>query len=263
MNVRLNVRNHIVNCTLFLTVALLLGAVALIRSTTNAAAWHYGPGPLMWSTSTTSYGEQFCVQVDGGSVTDAELNSYLKAALYQDNPNRDWDNLAGGRIYWSPLGDSPCWQQADQSQIEMAYYSSANGCDGYSCAWFSGDSGWTWNGHRYYWYGRVLFKAAHLESASPCGTSCLALRRHVINHETGHTLGLADPDLPNLGQFPPYPNSSATLCGSYYRSTGTGQNVMHSNYYSGYGDPVWPDTDGDIWCVERLAYQQDADCWYP
>jgi len=84
--------------------------------------------------------------------------------------------------------------------------------------------------HCKYTYGYVHFKTSHVNGAA-------SLYHHVINHESGHILGLADPNYPVPGN----------LCGAYYTS------VMHSNYYCGEGDLEWPNGD-DRWCVEDLAF---------
>ncbi len=169
----------------------------------------------------SSVHEDFCVLIEDGSMSWSTARTRIRNTLWVDNPSGDWDGLAGNKVWFVDEG-VPCDQSPDRASIELEYYVHSSGCGGVSCQWYS----YFWDSHGGYqdWiYGYVRFKTSHINGST-------FLYHHVINHETGHHLGLADGD----GSCP----------GS----------IMHSAYY-GCSDLEWPSTaDRDQVTYEANTY---------
>lgn len=216
---------------LVIAILVLVAGIGIVRSTQHASAWHPTYTEL-WAMH-TQYSEEFCVQVLDGSMSDSTLYSRVRETLYVDNPSQDWDLLAWDgaqyKIVWVGKGSTPCDSQLDRVNIEVQFSASSGGCGGTpvdSCLdWWDGYAG-THGSHDDYYYAYVKFATFHINPNVPFEY------HHVVNHETGHILGLQDP--------PP--------CGSTWVS------VMHPDYYcTGSTKLEWPDPD-DIWCVDQVAW---------
>jgi hypothetical protein len=171
------------------------------------------------------YHEDFCVQVYSGhhghqTVLDAFRNTY-----FYDNYPASWDGLSSNRIYFDPYYQ-PCdsYSQDIRNQIEIFNYVQIGGNGGTA---YTELLGYYYEaGHESREYARVWYKPEHFDHDW--------LRRHVINHETGHVLGLKDPD--------------------YYGHCMGDVSVMHSTFRD-YGcryDREWP-TWYDHDSVVRIA----------
>jgi hypothetical protein len=192
----------------------------------NTSAYHptiYGSyGYHLNSIHSVSAYEDFCVWVRDGSIAHSEALGRIRKTLYLDNPSEDWDGLANNHVYFWPWYDPcPSYPSHQRILIELEYWVESGGCDGVSCAWKYGDPMQA-SGHYDYPYYYVLFKTTHLSGS-------VALYHHVVNHETGHVLGLADGN----GTCP--------------------DSVMHSRYYACSIDREWP-SFYDRYSVETLVY---------
>jgi hypothetical protein len=145
----------------------------------------------------------------------------VRNTLYIDNPSEDWDGLAGNKIYFVPVSQ-PCNQASCRACINIEYWVRSTGCNGVSCQWFTSYYN-SHDGANDYLYAYVRFKTSHISGST-------ALYRHVINHETGHILGLKDPN---------YTGHCMT-------------SVMHSIYYGCSSNLQWP-SSGDRSKVTNIA----------
>ncbi len=195
--------------------ALLFGTI-LLASRGGAAdvrASHPHSSPLHIGTMHNWAHEDFCAWVRDGSIAHSTVVNQLRQTLYLDNPAEDWDGLAADRVYFMPYSGS-CPNLANRNDIQIEYWVVNGGCgppDYRSCVALYDPY---WNGamgHTDYFWASVTFNTYRL-------TSGRAMYHHIINHETGHVLGLKDPD--------------------YY-----GQcvdSVMHSAYYGCGVEREWP-----------------------
>ncbi len=116
-------------------------------------------------------------------------------------------------------GQTPCDEAPFRNDIEIEYWvrddTSATQCEGYSCAFPFGHQYLDSVSGHLEWSGyAVRFKTSHINGG-------VSLYHHVINHETGHVLGLQDGD----GTCPD-PDS-----------------VMHSIYYGCEVNAEWPSAE--------------------
>lgn len=181
--------------------------------------------------------EDFCVWIEedsqGNPLSSMDFGTAygrVSSALMVDNPGGDWNrlngSLGGDKLAFSATGPTPCDENLNRTRIELEYWvrddTSSTPCGGYSCAFPFGHqyddpvSGHVeWSGYA------VRFKTSHINQADP-GPGQSKPWWHVINHETGHMLGLDDP--------PP--------C----RGEGISEDsVMHPNFFYGCAEnKQWP-----------------------
>lgn len=191
---------RILNLVLLATLAWLpLGLVSQVSA-------HHPVGFFLAYINTVEDREDFCVETAGSSVPFPEAHNPIRYTLIYDNPSEGYDRLNYDHIYfqdayWQAYQgcDPMAGPGGDPSieQVEIRYYIRDTDnlhplCRGFSCVvedqfWWSSDAG---TGYRYY---NVYLKTSAFTST---------LQRHLINHETGHVLGLADG-----GPESPFPNS--------------------------------------------------------
>jgi hypothetical protein len=171
----------------------------------------------------------------------------ISGTLMVNEPGLDWNGLNGSldgyKLTFSATGPTPCDENPNRSKIEIEYWvrddTSATVCGGYSCAFPFGQldddpvSGHPeWSGYA------VRFKTAHLNHADP-GPGQDKPWWRVVNHETGHMLGLSDP--------PPCSGEGISE-----------DSVMHPNHYYGCAEnKQWP-TINDWNSVLLLAGSQQT-----
>ena len=199
---------EVLNWPVRIAVAVFLALALLAVSGDRAAASHMSG--LEIYTMHSGENEDYCVWIQDGSMNHNTAVSRIRATLYVDNPSQDWDGLASNKVYFITLWGS-CPTLSYRSTIPIEYWVRSNGCGGgVSCQWFTNyrsDHG----GHNDYTYAYVRFKTSHLNGS-------VALYHHAVNHETGHILGLKDPN--------------------YYGHCV--DSVMHSKYYGCDADRQWP-----------------------
>lgn len=172
------------------------------------------------SMHSSNVNEDECTLIEDGSMAWSTARDRIRYTLWIDNPSEDWDGLAGNKVYFIE-GAYPCNQDPNRSAFELEYWVHSSGCGGTSCQWFSNYWG-SHGGYNDYNYGYVRFKTSHINGST-------SLYHHVISHETGHHLGLADGD----GSCP----------GS----------IMHSAYY-GCSNLEWP-SSGDR---DQVTYEANT-----
>ena len=135
--------------------------------------------------------ENYCVDVGSSSMQHADALSRVAGALRLDNPSNDWNGLKGGRVAFGQR-DNQCSQPPGSVGIELRYYVQNSTVCTYqgqprpqnSCAIADGD---VWNnvtGHTEFELFLILLHTPDLQDNS--------FYYHLVNHETGHALGLQD-----------------------------------------------------------------------
>lgn len=212
---------QLLNRSLWISSIVLIGMLGAILFTPvyNANASHSSGLHLRSHHESTN--EEFCVWVEDSSIAHDTVLSRVRGTLYLDNPSEDWDGLTNNKVYFIPYF-RPCPDLSFRSDIEVEYWARSSGCDGLSCSWKEQPAYNPNTVHTDYRWAYVRFKTSHL-------TSGTFWYHHTINHETGHVLGLKDPDW--WGQC--------------------ADSVMHSGVY-GCTDREWPSwSDRDK--VTRIA----------
>ncbi len=182
----------------------------LIRAA-EVQASHPHASPLHIGTVHNWQHEDFCAGVRDGSIADSAVFNQLRQALYLDNPAEDWHGVASDRVYFMPYS-TPCPNLANRHDIQIEYWVVSGGCAGGTACVALYDPYWNAAvGHTDYSWALVTFKTMHF-------TNGPALAHHIINHETGHVLGLKDPDY----------------------SGHCVDSVMHSTYYGCSTNREWP-----------------------
>lgn len=153
--------------------------------------------------------ENFCLWLEGSTSIEFEtLNQRVSGTLLSDSPSQDWNMLdgllqvpllQGGKVqfagYDSPCDDLPGTVSREQFELEYSAKQSTidTGCEGFSCAFHLGESRFDpASGHNEWTRYAVRFLEAHVNQQDP-GQGQPKPWWHVVNHETGHMLGLDDP----------------------------------------------------------------------
>jgi hypothetical protein len=182
--------------------------------------------------------ERYCLDVtnaNGTNIVDAAYK--INTVLRVENEGSDWHNPDNAFVHearvWF-MGSTwafgtldcdaltPAQRNGVDIEIHLAYDHSAtpvvcSNQNNISCVQHYSQI--TYQGHVDYLYGNEYLDHSHVYGSD-------ALRRHVVNHETGHVLGLKDP--------PPCLDSGGQ----------TIQSVMHSSYYcAGASNLEWPTTN--------------------
>ncbi len=178
-------------------------------------------------TMTNYEREDYCVKADEALPPASQQDAVDKISGTL-SPIQGWNGIAQWRLDFilEPLECNvflPNW-----NDIELRFFVTPQGCGlGASCrsALLSPDHN-PLTGHEEFRIMEVTISSIHLNrECSPSSTNCW---RHVISHEVGHTLGLADP---------------GGCAGS--------ASVMHDMSYGCTTDELWP-TSADMRTVESL-----------
>lgn len=172
--------------------------------------------------------DRLCAIVLEGNVDQPTMLGRIKATLLGDNPAEDWNGLRGGKVAFAAATE-PC--NITSAVVQIEYWVLDNACGvanplNLSCAFPNSVPVQNpLTGHQEFVRFKVIFDPAHAT-----GTE---FDRYIINHETGHVLGLEDGG-------PQNPSGVATPC------TGS---VMHIYGCDNWGP--WP-TAEDRASVESL-----------
>lgn len=188
---------HVLDWLLLCAAIAFIGALAthVADNQSSVMAWHKNGHVHMNSLHSSLNHEDVCVRVNGGSISFATARDRIKNTLYIDNTAEDWDDLAGRRVYFI-VNPTTCAQLNptvyNNTEVEYIVLSEAQaeqqcgtiGGQPVSCAalGYQMQSAGHWD----YRYGYAWLQASRL-SATPL------TYHHLVNHETGHMLGLADP----------------------------------------------------------------------
>ena len=137
--------------------------------------------------------ENYCVDVGfAPPMAHADALARVAGPLRLDDPSNDWNGLKGGRVAFGQR-DNQCSQSPGSAGIELKYFvENSTLCSFHgqprpqaSCPFEDGEPRWNnVTGHREYESFTILLHAADLQDN--------AFYHHLVNHETGHVLGLQD-----------------------------------------------------------------------
>lgn len=167
------------------------GAIAHANSLT-----HNGPDQAHLHSMHSTQSEQFCVQSHTSDVSSSGLAAYIEQVL-EHTPGKQWSGLAGGNIAFKRTNYNCEHYPSDtRATIELEYHVAYgwDPCGGsyYSCTAFDNAVWDAAGGHTDYQWSYVYFQAPHVIGLD-------ARAKNFINHETGHVLGLTDPDDDEIG----------------------------------------------------------------
>jgi hypothetical protein len=173
-----------------------LGLIFSLVQGTIFANHSYSPKRHITSTHSNTQHEYFCADASDPNIplTTVDAYSTLKTELY----SRNYDGLANNKIYWlqggggstacKNLSSSDLALNTFRYYIEDKYNSDIiNKCDSgntysrYSCVTRSGATVQS-DGHYHYSYGEINIRYQ----------DWVNVQHYIINHETGHILGLKD-----------------------------------------------------------------------
>ena len=206
---------------------------------TNVSAHHpKSPGSYLHSIRSVSQTEQYCVDDYYTTLSFATVLDRVRATLIVERTDVNWDMKQGGYTDFRTTWDYPCRSlnsstTPTRAEIELEYHVQdtiqESACGGTSCAVHFGS---TWSGP----YGRTEYQYYNIYLRGSLISADGDVRRHVVNHETGHALGLAD------GYAPDCPSPAS---------------VMHPSYYGcGSTNVPWPSLGGDHPTVNQLIFGQ-------
>lgn len=216
--------------TNFLLLVIVMGLSSVLFAPTAQA--HHSTGWYLGSIRSLAQTEQYCVEDRYTSASYEYVLHEVRNTLIVENTSYNWDMKRGGktdfRTVWVPCRQLNSGTTPTRNDVEIEYHvedtvvTAPSWCGGTSCAAPAGPS---WSGPlgrvEYTWYN-VWLRGTLIKQGGD-------VRRHVVNHETGHVLGLAD----GTGSCP--------------------YSIMHPSYYGcpGNGNPPWP-TGLDHDTVNRL-----------
>jgi hypothetical protein len=183
------------------------------------------------STTPGDQDEQYCVQSHTASIDGTRMFNFIEETLAKMGSGYIWDGTAGWRVdLWRTSKFCNGYDTATRGTIEYEYHVKDDWwevslCQGaYSCVVF--DNGVFDGYHTHYKWGYSYLQTEHVWDYNN-------RTRKFINHETGHILGLKDPD--------------------YYGHCMN--SVMHNDLYASMGctDPTWYPTANDKNSVTRIA----------
>lgn len=184
--------------------------------------------------------ELYCVDQNGtGLNITTAITNVTKAIWSESRPAGEkwdaisWDSGAGDfRVWFVERGNCDTLNSSERAAVDIEYFlwnnTGGGGCiNPSSCVNNWSDSWDEGNGHLEYFHVRVnLYGPYTVGTAGPAN-----YYRHQVNHETGHVLGLKDPDY--TGHCPV-------------------DSVMHSLAYGCSQDRQWP-SSYDVSSVKTIA----------
>jgi hypothetical protein len=236
-----------------LNLALLALLAWLPLGTVARVSAHHNSGFYLQAIRSVEWWETYCVDSykAQGIISFQEAFNRVVGTLQHANPGEDWHGLNYDHVFFEPVYNYNC-SDVDQSAIEIRYNVAAGQHMPYPTCWYGGQpfscalpEKAIWNpdtSRTEYNYYNVWLKGDVLAGAE--GTY-----RHLINHETGHVLGLYDGG-PNWDAHRTWDTScpgSIMHSGSY-----DCRNPDGTGYY-----PWWP-TALDFDTVWRLTLNQPA-----
>lgn len=183
------------------------------------------------STTPGDQDEQYCVQSHTARINGTQMANFIEETLAKLATANIWDGTANWRVnLWRMAKSCSEYDSATRGTIEYEYHINDDWPDvslcgtSYSCVVFENAA---FDGyHTHYKWGYSYLQTEHVSDYNE-------RTRKFINHETGHILGLKDPD--------------------YYGHCMN--SVMHNNLYASMGctDPVWYPTASDKSSIVRIA----------
>lgn len=231
-----------------LFILVILATMGVLLSSASTADAHHKSGFYLGSITSIGQTEQFCVEASRTSLSWETARDRVRTTLIEERTDVNWDMKLGGFTDFRTVWTAPCYNLSSstsptRSEVEIEYYvedagqeTSPSWCENTSCAapdgnyWedSAGRTGYTWY---YVWLRGELIKGD--DRGAPGD------RQHVVNHETGHVLGLADGG-PTSGSW------DDSCPGS----------VMHTGYYGCGETLIWPSLYTDHPSVNDIIQQQ-------
>lgn len=183
----------------------LLGAGALALAVFAIACHGLGDPRHVSTMHTVAEFENYCWDAQSG-MSEADFETLLSDTLWRTEDERDWDGLGGNKVFFFPQGTVAECQQEFPDEAYIQYIVKNGGCGGFSCVEHFPTSPDCYPSsrpgvnHCHYPHQHVTLRAESLVNEDTA--------RHVVNHETGHVLGLndacnpiqpRDPDCPQIG----------------------------------------------------------------
>lgn len=256
--------------------ALALAVVAMGCHINSSAThmWSQHWGNIYFPIPVPILDERWCVDMTSQFMGPAPASPDISTVTARiddaltGNQNEDWQNVAGGlRVDFVSIGDCDSYDATTspkRSEIQMEYHISSNtiakcGMDNISCVFRLPQDLFTWtDGHQDY------LKTYLMIDVDLINTGSAASNRHHINHESGHAVGLGDPNVicPSPG------GSQCGIVSIFGRNclllNAEGQkiwvdSVMHETYYCG-GEIVeaGPSPTNREWPTGLDRYQVDT-----
>lgn len=212
--------------------------------------------------------EYYCYETwDSSIVDDEDAEDYIYDAIYPEGAHADeaWTAIYSypsphNAIIFYPFGPCPNPHPPEDEQTWITYMFKADGqmpayCGGANCVGHYNQECHEVNDdeeHCHYTHQHVNLKDSSIGSS-------IEVRRHTINHETGHVLGLLDPG--GTGEF--------EGCTAEIRHTGMVlwiDSIMHAppSYCSAYAPEEvyeWPRPGDHTGVSYVMEYEQVADKW--
>ncbi|WP_240359221.1 hypothetical protein [Pyxidicoccus trucidator] len=200
----------------------------------HIATIHGNDGPAGGGSGPGSLDEEYCIMSETSAMPASTIAPFIQETLAALSFDTIWDGSADWRVdLWRTQKYCNEYSTADRNRIEIEYrvretWASVCGGDIYACVTSVSPVTDSSGAHQHYKYMNVHLKR---EQMAALGSTTRA--RKFINHETGHVLGLRDPE--------------------YYGHCM--HSVMHNNLYSSLGctDPVWHPTPSDFASVRSIA----------
>jgi hypothetical protein len=230
---------------------MILTVVPLIAVTVIPVKAHHESYRYLSSLRSVSQRENFCVEASNSTMPWSTARNRVRKTLVVERTDVNWNLKQGGYTDFRTVTAASCYNlnnftSPTRDSVEIEYYvedagneTSPDACGDTSCAAADAD-GPHWNGPHgrveYQWY--YVWLRADLIRGDDFGNP--DTRRHVINHETGHVLGLADGG-------PTAPSTADPTCP-------TGGSVMHPSYYGCGTHLIWPSLSTDHPAVNDIIY---------